>query len=508
MKKIRFLSLLLCLVLALQCAVVPTYATEAGDTTGETGETAATTATTSPVYDIPTGLIGDASVISGCNTIDAMQPLSTDSSVARSAKGVVLYEMTTGTLVYGKNPDGKLYPASLTKVMTALVVLDHVSDLDEMVTVSVSAVSDWDYEATLADLIAGEKMSIENLLYCLLVESANDAGAVLAEHVAGSEAAFCELMNQKAAELGCTGSHFVNAHGLHDDNHYTTARDMAKITLAALEYDVFREIYGTPRYVVPETNKAGERVLHSTNYLITNDPDRIDFYYDDRFLGGKTGYTSAAGRCLVSTAIQEGTDFQYLSVILGAQEIEDEDDPTVIVYYGSFEETDDVMDFGFDKFTTAEIYYPGQVVGQFPVTGGENSVVGEPAEAEKVIVPLNYNPADLVFRTEVLNGGLNAPVAVGDKIGTLRVWYHNVCLAQTDILSLSVSKKDTMSTIFDGGVITDEESDKITGSFRTGVKIFVILVAVVLILSIGVAVYNAVIEHKRRKRRRNRRRSR
>ena len=108
MKKIRFLSLLLCLVLALQCAVVPTYATEAGDTTGETGETAATTATTSPVYDIPTGLIGDASVISGCNTIDAMQPLSTDSSVARSAKGVVLYEMTTGTLVYGKNPDGKL----------------------------------------------------------------------------------------------------------------------------------------------------------------------------------------------------------------------------------------------------------------------------------------------------------------------------------------------------------------------------------------------------------------
>jgi hypothetical protein len=191
-----------------------------------------------------------------------------------------------------------------------------------------------------------------------------------------------------------------------------------------------------------------------------------------------------------------------------AQEIEDEDDPTVIVYYGSFEETDDVMDFGFDKFTTAEIYYPGQVVGQFPVTGGENSVVGEPAEAEKVIVPLNYNPADLVFSTEVLNGGLNAPVAVGDKIGTLRVWYHNVCLAQTDVLSLSVSKKDTMSTIFDGGVITDEESDKITGSFRTGVKIFVMLVAVVLVLSIGVAIYNAVIEMKRRKRRRNRRRSR
>lgn len=506
MKKFRFLSLLLCLLLALQCAVVPTYATQAEDTTGETGETSGSAQVTDPVYDIPQGLDGDASVISGSNTIDGMQPLSSDPSVAKSAKGVVLYEMTTGTLVYGKNPDGKLYPASLTKVMTALVVLDNISDLEEMVTVSVSAVADWDYEATLADLIAGEEMSVKNLLYCLLVESANDAGAVLAEHIAGSQEAFAELMNQKAKELGCTGTHFCNPHGLHEDEHYTTARDMAKITLAALEHDTFREIFGTSRYVVPSTNKAGERILNSTDYLIA--PEIIDFYYDDRFLGGKTGYTSAAGRCLVSTAIQEGTDFQYLSVILGAQEIEDEDDPTVIVYYGHFEETDDVMDFGFDEFTTAEIYYPGQVVGQFPVAGGENSVVGEPAESCKVIVPLDYKPADLNFSTEVLNGGLTAPIAVGDKIGVLRVWYKNVCVAQTDILSLSMSKKDTMSTIFDGGVITDEESDKITGSFRTGVKIFVILVAVVLILSIAVAVYNAVIEHKRRKRRRNRRRSR
>ena len=99
-------------------------------------------------------------------------------------------------------------------------------------------------------------------------------------------------------------------------------------------------------------------------------------------------------------------------------------------------------------------------------------------------------------------------MAIGDKIGTLRVWYKNVCIAQTDILSLSVSKKDTMNSIFDGGVITDDESDRITGSFQTGVRIFIGLVAVVVVLSIGVAVYNAVIEHKRRKRRRNRRRSR
>ena len=509
MKKFRFICLLLCLVLALQCVVMPGWAAEVEDTTGETTESTtppeATEFQSTVVYDIPENIAGDASVISGCVSIDAQQPLGTEPGIVKTAKGAVLYEMTTGTLVYAKNPDSKLYPASLTKVMTALIALE-LGDLEEMVTVSETAVADMDPEATLANLVPGEEMSLENLLYCLMVESANDAGAVIAEHLAGSQEAFAELRNKKAVELGCTGTHFTNPHGLHDENHYTTARDMAKIMLAALEYDTFQDIYSTSRYVVPETNLSEERILYSTNYLIAD--EIINFYYDPRFIGGKTGYTSAAGRCLVSTAEQEGSEFKYLSVILGAEETLDEEDPTVILEYGHFEETDDLVDYGFDNFTTAEIYYRGQVVGQFAVSGGENSVVGEPGESRKAIIPATFKETDINFRTELLNGGLTAPIAVGDKIGTLRVWYQNVCIAQTDILSLSVSKKDTMSTIFDGGVITDEESDKITGSIRTGVKVFIILVAIVLVLSIAVAVYNAVIEHKRRKRRRNRRRSR
>lgn len=509
MKKIRLLCLLLCLLMVLQCAAVPAFATEAEDTTADTTESTTTPETTEAapgiIYDIPDNVAGDASVTSGCNSIDGQRALSSEPGILKTTQGAVLYEMTTGTLVYAKNPDEKLYPASLTKVMTCLMALE-LGDLDEMVTTAESAIADLDWESTSISLEPGEEMSMRNLLYALMVESANDAANVIAEHLAGDQATFAEMMTKKAIQLGCTGTHFANAHGLHDDDHYTTPRDMAKILLAALEYEEFRDFFGTSRYVIPETNRSGERILNNTNYLIAD--EQIDFYHDERFTGGKTGYTSKAGRCLVSTAVQEDSEFEYLSVIMGAQETVDEDDPTVVTYYGHFDETADLMNFGFDSFTTAELYHRGQVVGQFAVSGGENSVSGEPSDSRKVIVPAGFQENDINFRTEVANGGLTAPINAGDAIGTLRVWYRDVCIAQTDILSMSVSKMDTMSTIFDGGVITDEESDKITGSLHTGVKIFIFLVAIVLGLSIIVAIYNAVVDYKRRKRRRNRRRSR
>ena len=503
MKKIRVFSLLLCLILTLQCAVAPVWATQTENTTEETTETTTASEPTGPAYVIPENVTGDASITNGCATINGQQALVTDSGLARTAKAAFLYDMATDTVIYAKNPDAKLYPASLTKVMTALVALER-ANLDDMVTVSVTAVADMDPEATLANLVPGEEMSMLNLLYCLMVESANDAGAVIAEHVAGSQEAFAELMNQKAAQIGCASTHFSNPHGLHDEDHYTTARDMAKILMAALEYSAFKDIYSTSRYVVPETNLRGERILNSTNYLIA--PEIIDFYYEPLITGGKTGYTSAAGRCLASTAEREDSDLKLICIILGAEEIINEEG--AIEYYGNFEETVDVVKHGLNNFTTAELYYRGQVVGQFDVAGGENSVVGEPSDSRKVVVRNDFKENDITFRADPLDGGLNAPVAVGDKVGILRVWYQNICIAQTDILSLSASKKDTMNSIFDGGVITDDESDKLTSSFQTGVKIFIGLVAAVVVLSIGVAVYNAVIEHKRRKRRRNRRRSR
>lgn len=509
MKKFRFVCLILCLVLVLQCAVLPAFAADVQEETTVPEDTAAPEGTSEPtkpdtVYTIPEGVVGDASVNNGCHTIDGKVPMSSDPALLETAQAAILFEINSGTLLYAKNPDEKAYPASLTKVMTCLLGLEH-GDLDEIITVSETAIANIDPDGSSANLVAGEQMTLKNLLYCLMVASANDAGAVIAEHISGSETAFAELMNQKAAELGCTGTHFSNPHGLHDDQHYTTARDMAKIMLAALEYDEFRKMYSAAVYTVPETNMSEARELHTTNFLIGS--EIIDYYYDSRVIGGKTGFTTPAGRCLMTTAEDEDSEFNLLTVVLGAQETVDEDGYTIL-RYGNFEETVDLIDFGFSSFTTTEVFHKGQALQQFDVAGGENSVAGEPSMSMNAIVPVDYKNEDLNLRAEVSDGGLAAPIAVGDPIGTVRVWYQNICVAQTDLLSLSASKKVEQNSIFSGGVITDEEDEKISNALRIGVKVFVILVAVVVALSIIVAIRNAVIRTRRRRRRRNRRRSR
>ena len=505
MKKTGLICLLLCLTLALQCAVLPAFASEAGRE-GETTEASepSDATTTGDAYTIPEDVSGDASVSNGCHTIDGKTPLSSDPGLAETAKGAILYEMNTGTLLYAKNPDQKLYPASLTKIMTCLLALE-LGNLDEEVTVSEAAIADIDPDGSTANLVAGEVLTFRDLLYCLMVSSANDAGAVIAEHLAGSEESFCGLMNKKAEALGCTGTHFSNPHGLHDEQHYTTARDMAKIMLAALSYDEFNKIYSTATYTVPATNLSDARELHTTNFLIGN--DLIDYYYDDRFIGGKTGFTTPAGRCLITTCEEEGSNFRFLTVILGAEAKLDEDGYTIL-RYGNFEETVDMVDFGFETFTTVEVCTRSQTVAQFEVSGGENSVAAEPASVCKAILPQDYRNEDITLKSEVLAGGLSAPIGVGDLVGTLRIWYQNVCIAQTDLLSLSVSKTDTMTSILSGGVITQEEDIKINAAVRTGVKIFLIVLGIVVILSIIVAVRNFLVDLKRRRRRRNRRRSR
>ncbi|MFR0733701.1 MAG: D-alanyl-D-alanine carboxypeptidase family protein [Oscillospiraceae bacterium] len=205
-------------------------------------------------------------------------------------------------MVYAKNIDTRREPASLTKVMTCLLALAH-GNLTDSITVSQEALDDLDPAGSSSGLMAGEVFTLEQLLYCLMIESANDAAPVIAEYVAGSEPAFVEMMNQKAAELGCTGTHFANTHGLHDEEHYTTARDLAKIMMAALEYEKFQEIYSADRYTLAATNLQEERILVTTNYLI--DASITSDYYDERVIGGKTGFTTPAGRCVMCGRVRE-----------------------------------------------------------------------------------------------------------------------------------------------------------------------------------------------------------
>lgn len=221
------------------------------------------------------------------------------------AESAIVMEASTGTILYGKDIDAANYPASITKIMTALVVLENCS-LDEVVTYSYNAVNTIEAGSSSIGTLEGEELTVEQSLYALLLASANECANGLAEHVAGSNDAFVELMNAKAAQLGCTNTHFANPHGLHNDNHYTSAHDMALIMQAALQNDDFVRISGTDKYQIPVTNKYNEiRYLVNHHYMI-GPYKGVTSYLDDTVIAGKTGYTSMAQCTLVTAAERNG----------------------------------------------------------------------------------------------------------------------------------------------------------------------------------------------------------
>lgn len=232
-----------------------------------------------------------------------------------SSKTAIAMDADSSVVLYDKNMDKKIYPASTTKIITAILAIENLS-LDRNVVVSKTAIQiPWDSSSVY--LKEGEIVSIKDLLYCLLLNSGNDAANVLAEAVSGDIAAFIELMNKKAKELGCTNTHFNNAHGYSDDNHYTTALDMARIFSYCVKNETFTKIISTKLYIVDKTNKTNEkRYLNNTNRLILQKEDSIYARYYEYCIGGKTGYTDEAGRTLVTFAKKD--DKTVIVAVFGA----------------------------------------------------------------------------------------------------------------------------------------------------------------------------------------------
>lgn len=232
----------------------------------------------------------------------SVSPLKDEQIEAGSA---ILAEADSGKVLFEKNADAKRYPASITKIMTALLVLENC-DLNEQVTVTAAAL-DLPGDSSAIYISEGEVLTVEQLLYGLLLKSGNDAANALGIHVAGTLKDFVAMMNTRAIELGMEGTHYANAHGLHDEEHYTTARDMLTLTRAAFKIDKFREIVSTPRYMLPPNNKREESTTwKNSNRLISTDEDE-KFRYEYA-TGVKTGYTSAAQHTLVSSASRDGMD--------------------------------------------------------------------------------------------------------------------------------------------------------------------------------------------------------
>lgn len=222
------------------------------------------------------------------------------------AESAIVMEASTGTILYAKNIDAQQYPASITKIMTVLLTLENC-DMDEEVTFSHNAVFSIEKGSSSISRDEGEVLTVEECLYGIMLESANDCSNAIAEHISGSTEAFAELMNEKAAELGCTNTHFVNPHGLPDENHYTSAHDMALITQAAIKYEKFRQISGTSRYTLRATNKKDQELYMSNHhYMISG--NKTSRYLDDTVFAGKTGYTNAALNTLVTCATRNGMD--------------------------------------------------------------------------------------------------------------------------------------------------------------------------------------------------------
>ena len=350
------------------------------------------------------------------------------------AKAALLVDANTGAIVYAKNEHQELYPASLTKIMTALLVVEAIDkgqlSLDQEVTAS-STIESLDTDGSTANIKPGEIMTVEQLLYCMLVVSANEACDILAEAVSGSVDAFVDQMNEKAQALGCENTHFVNPTGLHDSQHYTSAWDLYLITKEALTHKDFVRISDTGDITLPATNLHEARALHSTNYLIS--VWRSRGYINKNAHGIKTGSTSEAGHCLVSSAAKGSLSF--ISVVLGCDRLTLEDGEIRTM---SFYETNRLFQWGFDNFSYKTILTADEYPKEVAVSLSKiDHVTVHPARDVEILMPNDLEPEDLE-RTITLNSDpVEAPITTGDKLGTIQLSYQGTVYATEDLLALN-----------------------------------------------------------------------
>ena len=349
------------------------------------------------------------------------------------AKAALLVDRKTGAVIYALNEHDELYPASLTKIMTCLLVLESIDEgrlkLSQEVTATPTALEGMAEDGSSAGIEAGEILTVEELLYCLMVVSANEAGAILAEKISGSVESFVDRMNAKAEELGCENTHFMNPHGYHDSQHYTSAWDLYLITKAALEYPMFMTVCDASSHTVPKTNMSEERQLNNTNFLIRSGRE----YYNPDVHGVKTGSHSQAGNCLVTTAQHASMDL--LCVVLGADRVQDEKG---IWWTYSFVYTDNLYNWAFDNFSYQTILKVDDVAGEAPVSlSSTDHVTLRPAEAVELLLPKGVDPEELEKTITLKAEPVEAPIAEGDVLGSMTITLDGEECATVDLLAFT-----------------------------------------------------------------------
>lgn len=430
---------------------------------------------------LATALVMAVSLCVPAFALDDPKPHCTSAIVVDGDNNEVLYDY---------NAYEKRYPASVTKIMTTLVVLRAIDagelTLDTQVTASKEAVTLPEGSST-AGIVEGEVLTIEQLLYCDLLPSGNEACNILAEALCGSEEAFVERMNQTAADLGMTGTHFANPHGLHDPDHYTTAYDIYLMASAAMKYDIFRKIVSTPTYTLEPTNKVSEpRVLHSTNALISN--WYVSGVTYSKAIGIKTGYTEEAGRCLASAATDEQGRTFYC-VVLGSEYAQD---AAGNWKFYSFSESSRLLEWAFNNFsrTTLLSETSDNVIREIPVTlaGDVGHVLAQPVGSIEATVP-EYDPAKAELKMD-LPKSLEAPIQKGQVVGSVSLIYNGINYGSLDMVATDDVERSnfqyTMKVISDTWALW-------------WVKLLVIAVVVLILLAVFYLLFIRPAQRSRRR---------
>lgn len=382
----------------------------------------------------------------------------------------MLIELGSDTVLYGLDIHEQNYPASLTKIMTCYLALEY-GNLDDVLTVSASALENLHISGSTADLLEGEQMTLENMLYCTMVASANEACHVIAEHISGSVEAFVELMNKTAREMGCIGTHFANPHGLHDEDHYTTAYDLSLITKKALENEDFRRITSTATYTVPATNLSEERKLTSTNMLLVDSASNN--YRYSKAAGIKTGFTTPAQCCLISTA--DDGNMQLLSIMMGAPIKEDENGNWV---RRSFPETINLFEFGFENYSISTVMstlYPIAEV-QVQQTDSTRTVALAPTQEVRTLIDADYLPEDIILDIQLDATTVEAPVEAGQVLGSVTVSYDGMILGHSDLAAITAVARSEVSRKVESRVGSGNWWKWLLGILFTGVLLIVLYV--------------------------------
>ena len=398
------------------------------------------------------------------------------------AKAAILYELNTDTILLEQDADMKLFPASTTKLMTALVALEY-GNPDDVVTVTNEAIDGLYEMGSASYLLNNEQIAFKDLLRYLLIGSGNDAANALAIHVSGSIEGFVDLMNNRAKELGMTNTHFINPHGLHNEEHYTSARDLLTLAVEAMKNDIIAELVAQDEVVLPITNKHDRTTTkYTTNHLISQ-KSTGEYYYEGAF-GIKTGTTTPAGLCLVA-GCSKG-DYTYYSVVLGCEKMEGRS--------LQFEETIKLFNWGAASYSQQVMLSSSEPITTVPVrlADEKDSVVVRPAENITAMLPNTFETTDLDLEY-TLAEDVVAPVAAGDVLGKLTVRYEDKSY-QLDLIAAESVERSTMLYVL----------DRVTAFFTS--TTFKIIVASIVALIVILVVYAILINRKRAKRRKNRRR--